>query len=184
MPVWALAALIFCLRIVDVTLGTVRTISVVRGYVVLSVVLGFFEVLVWITAISQVMMNFGSNPFLALAYSFGFAAGNATGIWVERKLCIGTVVLQLLTTRGSDIIADYLRERANWVVTFTGKEANGRGTMTYAICRKRDLRDIIEFAKRYDDGVVYVVKPLLESGPELRHPLPHATGWRSAFMRK
>jgi len=183
-PTWALALLIFCLRIIDVTLGTVRTITVVRGYIALSVVLGFFEVLVWITAISQVVVNLGSNPYLALAYSLGFAAGNATGIWVERKLCIGKVVLQLLTNGRSDEIAAYLRARGNWAVAFVGKEINGRGTMIFAICRKRDLKTIIEFAKKCDDGVVYVVEPLLESGPVPRQPLPFATGWSSALPRK
>jgi len=144
MPTWMVASLIFCLRIVDVTLGTARTITVVRGYVKLSVVFGFFEVLVWITAISQVVTNLDSNPFLVLAYSLGFAAGNATGIWVERKLCIGKVVLQLLTNGRSDEIAAFLRDRGNWSVAFMGKEVNGRGTMIFAICRKRDLRTILE----------------------------------------
>ena len=50
------ALLIFVLRVVDVTLGTIRTISMVNGRVLSSVILGFFEVLIWITVISGVMI--------------------------------------------------------------------------------------------------------------------------------
>jgi uncharacterized protein YebE (UPF0316 family) len=42
-PVWLLCLLIFVLRVCDVSLGTVRTVAIVKGHISLSVVLGFFE---------------------------------------------------------------------------------------------------------------------------------------------
>jgi uncharacterized protein YebE (UPF0316 family) len=52
LPLWAIALIIFGLRIFDVRLGTFRTISVVHGRVRLAVLLGFFEIAIWVTAIS------------------------------------------------------------------------------------------------------------------------------------
>ena len=86
LPAWALAGTIFLLRIIDVSLGTMRTITVVNGRLRLSVALGFFEVLVWVTAVSQVILRLRDHPILVLAYAAGFAAGNAVGILLERKL--------------------------------------------------------------------------------------------------
>ena len=54
-PIWLLAVIIFLLRTVDVSMGTVRTLAIVEGRLVASTALGFFEVLVWIVAISQVI---------------------------------------------------------------------------------------------------------------------------------
>jgi len=67
----------FGIRIVNVSIGTLRTITVVQGRLKLSVVLGFFEVLIWITALSQVLVGASTNPVLILAYAGGFAGGNA-----------------------------------------------------------------------------------------------------------
>ena len=97
-PVWLLCILIFCLRICDVTLGTVRTLSIVKGYLTLAVALGFFEVLIWILAVSQVITRINESIFLALSFAGGFAAGNAVGILVERRLAMGTSVVRILSS--------------------------------------------------------------------------------------
>lgn len=52
--VGVIAVLIFTLRVCDVSLGTLRTISVVNGRLALSVILGFCEILLWVTAVSHV----------------------------------------------------------------------------------------------------------------------------------
>ena len=89
MPIWLLALMIFFLRVIDVTMGTFRTLSVVQGHVKLSVVLGFLEVFIWIFAISQVITRIGEHPLLAFAFAGGFAAGNAVGITLERRIGLG-----------------------------------------------------------------------------------------------
>ena len=68
-PVWLLAPLIFGLRVVDVSIGTVRTLAIVEGKVKTSVVLGFFEVLVWLVAITQVVARLDESPLLPLVYA-------------------------------------------------------------------------------------------------------------------
>ena len=45
-------ALIVCGRICDVTLDTVRTVAVIRGRKHLAVLVGFFEVLIWIFVVA------------------------------------------------------------------------------------------------------------------------------------
>ena len=97
LPVWLLAVVVFSLRIVDVSLGTVRTIAVVQGWIKLSVVLGFFELLIWIAAVSQVIARVKEQPILMLAFAGGFAAGNAAGILLERVLALGTCVVRIVS---------------------------------------------------------------------------------------
>jgi uncharacterized protein YebE (UPF0316 family) len=89
LPPWLLALAIFSARIVDVSLGTLRTIVVFRGYPIVAAVLGFFEILVWLVAAGQVFQNLGAW-YLAIAYAGGFAAGNIVGMWFESKLAMGS----------------------------------------------------------------------------------------------
>ena len=63
-------ALIFLARMADVTLGTLRIIMVSRGLKNIAPIVGFFEVLIWLLAIRQIMMNLTEVSYF-LAYAGG-----------------------------------------------------------------------------------------------------------------
>jgi uncharacterized protein YebE (UPF0316 family) len=48
---------IFFARIIDVSLGTLRIIFVTKGMSRIAPLIGFFEVLIWLLAISRIMQN-------------------------------------------------------------------------------------------------------------------------------
>jgi len=188
MPVWALALLIFGLRIVDVSMGTVRTISVVMGMVRLSVIMGFMEVLIWVVAVSQVIAHIDQSPFLPLAYATGFATGNALGILIERRIALGVVVVRILSPDSGFEIADTLRSMGQVLTTFTGSGRNGPVTLIFITCNRKDLPDILQVAQQVDPKIFYTVEPAREWSGNLRsfHPATfhQATGWRSIIKKK
>jgi uncharacterized protein YebE (UPF0316 family) len=79
---------IFLLRIVDVSLATVRMLLSVRGQKLLVPLIGFFEVLIWLFAAGNAIRHL-SSPYHVIGYAGGFAAGTAVGLWVEEKLAFG-----------------------------------------------------------------------------------------------
>ncbi|MDH5805144.1 MAG: DUF5698 domain-containing protein [Gemmatimonadota bacterium] len=179
--VWIAGIVIFGLRIVDVSLGTVRTISVVNGRMGLSVALGFVEVLVWVTAISQVIGGVGQNPFLAVAYAGGFAAGNGVGIFLERRIAIGHCVLRIISTIEGPGVAHAIRDAGLVVTTFGGEGRDGPRTLLYTTCRRRDVDRIIARARKVDPNLFFVAERMSSTS---HLPLPHPTGWRTVFKKK
>ncbi|MBB3167258.1 DUF2179 domain-containing protein [Simiduia aestuariiviva] len=103
-----LCAAIFCARLTDVSLGTLRTLMVFRGYRALSALVGFFEVLLWILAASQVITHL-DQWYLAVAYAAGFAAGNYVGITLEAKLAMGRELVRVVTDNPETCLARALR---------------------------------------------------------------------------
>jgi uncharacterized protein YebE (UPF0316 family) len=186
-PVWLLCLVIFVLRICDVTLGTVRTVSIVKGYLTLAAALGFFEVLIWILAVSQVITRIEESIFLALAFAGGFAAGNAVGILVERRLAMGTSVVRILSSTHGRQIADALRAEGLDVALFNGEGPEGPVSLVYAVAPRRRARNVLQRARSIDPVLLYVSEPAHESfrGAAIRlRPVPHATGWRAVFKKK
>jgi uncharacterized protein YebE (UPF0316 family) len=182
MPVWALAAAIFGLRIVDVSLGTVRTIAVVHGKVPISVLIGFVEVLVWVTAVSQVIVHLRENPALPLAYAGGFAAGNAVGILLERRIAWGTVVVRMIASAGAVAIAQRLRSMGYEVTAFAGEGKEGPRTLLFTTCPRRNLARVVREAAALDGKLFYTVDRFSQAAQ--LGALPHATGWRAVFKKK
>jgi len=177
------AALIFALRIVDVSLGTIRTISLIHGRIATAVALGFFEVLIWIAVVSQVITGVGKNPVLLVAYAAGFAAGNGVGIVIERRLAIGVQLLQMISQKAGDEIAVAIRGQGQAVTVFTGEGRDGPVRMLLTTCQRRKVPGLIAEARRIDPDVFYVVEPVSDLRRNVRLAT-RPTGWRSVGKQK
>lgn len=182
MPVWTIGLLIFGLRVVDVSLGTLRTISTVHGRIPVSMIVGFVEILIWVTAISQVVLRIQEQAMLAVAYAGGFAVGNACGISLERRLALGTCVIRMISSREGSVLAGELRAIGQVVTTFRGEGRDGPRTLLFTVCPRRDLEQIVATAKAADPALFYTVERFTQA--DHATPLPDPTGWRAVLKRK
>ena len=78
---FVLPFLIFIARICDVSIGTIRIVMVAKGQKIIAPILGFFEVLIWLLAISRIFENL-DNWVCYFAYGAGFATGNYVGMFI------------------------------------------------------------------------------------------------------
>lgn len=141
--IWLLLPLmVFFARLMDVTLGTLRIIFISRGKRNVAPVLGFFEVFIWITIVSQIVSH-AHNMLAYVAYAAGFAVGNYVGMYIEGRLAIGTqVVLAIVQEHASPLIA-HLRASGFGVTAVDGSGANGAVKLIYTIVRRRCLNDVL-----------------------------------------
>src|SRR5262245_18470946 len=93
-----LPGLIFLAEMSVVTLSTLRIICISRGHRFLAPLLGFFEVVIWLFAIGQVMTNL-SNGWCFLASALGFTLGNYMGILLDKQLALGLLQVRVITRR-------------------------------------------------------------------------------------
>lgn len=149
--------MIFLAEMCVVTLGTLRIIFVSRGRKSLAAVLGFFEIVIWLFAISQVMQNLSDIACFA-AFAAGFTAGNYLGIKIEEKLAIGSVVLRTIWRRRADKLVDDLRAANFGVTTMDGEGATGPVQVVFTIITRRQLPEVVGIIKRFDPRAFYSVE--------------------------
>jgi len=157
LPFWVLALAVFLARMTDVTLGTMRMIAVVHGRSAVAVVLGFFEILIWITAVSGVIVMLPDYPLLVLSYALGFAAGNALGIALERRLAMGSCVITMVSEEGIEV-ADALRALGQRVTVVDGEGRDGPRQVVYVTAPRRAMKPLIAAAQSVDSDMFYVVQ--------------------------
>ncbi len=133
-----LPLLIFFARVLDVTLGTLRIIFISRGRRNLAPLLGFFEVLIWIVVIGQLVQHLHSVTAY-LSYAAGFAAGNFIGMWLEDRLALGTLMLRVIIPTEGQALARLVRQAGFGVTTVEGSGASGTVTLLYTVVKRRDL---------------------------------------------
>lgn len=144
-----LPGIIFLARLIDVALGTLRIIFVSRSMRKLAPLVGFFESLIWLFAISQIVMNL-SNVMSYFAFAAGFATGNFVGIYLENKLSIGLLSVRVVTTEdGSDLI-NYLREHNFGVTSVSATGVSGRVRLIISVIKRKDLDEYIGIVKQFN----------------------------------
>jgi uncharacterized protein YebE (UPF0316 family) len=152
-----LPILIFLARIADVSLGTVRVILVSQRLKYLAPVAGFFEVLIWILVIGQIMKNL-SSPICYVAYAGGFAAGNFIGILIAERLSLGTVLVRVIFPKQANGLIGRLRERRYGVTSIDGQGANGPVQILFTIVPRRDAYAVIELVKEANPQAFYSIE--------------------------
>src|SRR5579862_9896817 len=104
-----LPLLIFIARMCDVTLGTLRNVFIGKGLRRIVPLIGFFEVLIWLISVRQVM-NHLNNPICYIAFAAGYAMGTYVGLRIERRLALGIQVMRIITNQESSALVNALRE--------------------------------------------------------------------------
>lgn len=173
--------LIIFARIADVSLGTVRTVNVIQGRRGIAWLLGMFEMLIWVFAVSKVIQNL-QDPLYAVSYAFGFATGNLVGMALESWLALGNQVVQVFTREGKKI-ATQLRSEGFRVTSFTGEGRDGPIDMLFIEIPRKKTRDITLFVRNIDRHAFYTI------GDVRDRPLPYVhlqppTGWRAITKKK
>ncbi len=152
-----LPILIFLSRIIDVTIGTIRIIFVSRGKKNLAPILGFFEVMVWVMAISQIMQNL-NNFFCYFAYAAGFATGNYVGIIIEEKLAIGTLVVRVIMTKDEHQLKERLADAGFGVTAVDAEGKNGKVKIIYSIIKRKELQEAVRIIETCNSKTFYSVE--------------------------
>ncbi|NYT07717.1 MAG: DUF2179 domain-containing protein [Methanomicrobiales archaeon] len=154
-----LPLMIFFFRICDVSLGTLRVIFIARGLKYIAPVIGFFEVIIWLLAIGQVMSNV-TNVASYIAYGGGFAAGTFIGMKVEEKLRLGTVVVRVISPDDVTPLVSYLRQRSFGVTIADGEGSKGKVKIILSVIKRQDLDEVIRGVRDYLPKAFYSVEEI------------------------
>lgn len=152
-----LPLLIFLARVADVSLGTVRLIFISRGLKYLAPLVGFFEILIWLLAIGQIMKNL-SNPACYIAYAGGFAMGNFVGLWIAERLSLGIVLIRVVTKKAATELVGYLKSADYGVTIIDGHGATGQVKVVFTIVPRREVKRVVDLIKRFNPNAFYTVE--------------------------
>lgn len=154
-----LPVLILLAEVCVVTLGTLRIIFVARGNKIIAPLLGFFEILIWLFAISQILQNL-SDWACFFAFAFGFTLGNLFGIVIEKKLAIGTALVRIITHRNAAALVGRLRAARFGVTCVAGEGATGKVNIVMTVVKRKQLPDVIGLIETHQPNAFYAVDEL------------------------
>jgi len=154
-----LPLVIFSARICDVSLDTLRIIYVSRGLKVLAAVIGFFEVLIWLFAITQIFSNL-TNPLYYVTYAAGFAMGNYVGILIEERMALGTVVIRIITQKDAGELIQFLKTDGYGVTHIDAQGALGPVKIIFTIVKRKDIEHVLKIIGTCNPLAFYTIEDI------------------------
>ncbi|MBN1156799.1 DUF2179 domain-containing protein [Candidatus Woesearchaeota archaeon] len=149
--------LIFLARVIDVSIGTIRLIFISRGYKIYAPILGFFEILIWLAAITQIMRNL-TNVECYLAYAAGFATGTYVGIVLEEKISFGKVIMRIMTGRDAKPLLENLRKEEFTVTTMGAQGPDDDVNIILSAMDRKSVTKAVGIIKKFNPNAFYSVE--------------------------
>jgi uncharacterized protein YebE (UPF0316 family) len=173
-----LPLLVFLAELCVVTLGTMRIIFVSRGMKVLAPILGIFEISIWLFAIGQIMQNL-SNLGCYLGFAAGFTIGNFCGVFIERKLAIGTALVRIITNKEPGELIKGLQAAQYGVTSLDAQGSTGPVTVILTVVKRKELAAVLDIVKRFDPRAFYSVDEIQSAAAGI---FPAARGRAKAIL--
>ncbi len=163
--------LIFVAKLVEVSLATLRNVLIVRGEKVKGSIIAFFESLIWVIVVSNVLQTITEDPFKVVTYCLAFALGNYCGVILENKLAIGMACIQAVVGGNqTEEVSRQMREQGFGVTTVPGEGKDGPVNVLMIFIKRKCQPEAINLLKSICPGALITVN-------DVRH-------MRNGYMRK
>lgn len=157
-----LPLVVFLARIADVSLGTLRINFVARGFKFRASLIGFIEVLIWITIVAQIVREVHSWANI-LAFAGGFATGTYVGMRIEEHLAIGNVWVRVISPLNPGPLVTALRADGYGVTLLDAQGANGPTTILLILARRSHLDGVLGQIQAFLPDAFYTVEDVRDT---------------------
>jgi uncharacterized protein YebE (UPF0316 family) len=154
-----LPMIIFMARTCDVTLATLRNIFIARHIRKIVPLLGFFEVLIWLVAVSQTINNL-HNLACYIGFAGGYSMGIFVGITIEEKLALGKQVVRIITNQEPSGLVSALTRENLGVTILDGQGAKGPVKVIFTTLKRKDVALVDDLIRQHTPNAFYTVEDI------------------------
>ncbi len=156
MNILILCIKIFFVRIIDVSLGTFRTIITVKGKAFFASLIGFIEVFVWFVIAREALNTDINSIWIAISYSLGFATGTYLGSIISNNFIEGTLNVEIVTSNKN--MVDTIRNNGYGVsvINVSGRDEKDKYMLLISI-KNKSLKHLRNLARKIDKNSFFIV---------------------------
>jgi uncharacterized protein YebE (UPF0316 family) len=153
---------IFTGGMVYVALATLRNVFIARNLRKIVPLVGFVEVLVWLTAVSSTIKNLNN-----IACYFSFAAGYSMGIYIglaiEARLALGLQVIRIITNQDPTELLNALRNANMGTTMLDGSGSKGPVKVIFTTVKRKDVQQVSDIITLHNPNAFYTVEDIRQA---------------------
>lgn len=159
MVVFLLCLKIFLARICDVSVGTFRTMLIVKGKNFTATLAAFAEVLIWFLIAKEALNTEIDSIFIPISYASGYAAGTYIGTLLSKVLIDGIVGVQAVINKYDEKIVKEIRTKGYGVsiIPLECQNSEDKKVMLYIQINKKELDNLTNLLKSLSKDAFIIV---------------------------
>lgn len=148
---------IFFARLLDVSLGTIRTIYTIKGKNALASFIGFIEVTVWFLVVKEALNTSNSSWWIVISYALGFSLGTYLGGEISNFFTKTKLSVQVITSKPGKYMVSEIRKKGYAVSVLKVEGNNGNKLMLFIEIDGYKLGKLQKIVKELDNDAFIVV---------------------------
>ena len=138
---------IFLCRLIDVSIGTIKTMYIVKGNKIVSSILSFFEIIIWLFASRTALTSNTVNIYILISYALGYTTGTLLGIIINEKFIKSIYMLEIVSNK---IDYDEIKNNKYGITKINNN--------TYHICAtKKKYKELLDILQKMDNKAFIIV---------------------------
>lgn len=148
---------IFVARLIDVSLGTFRTINTVKGRNFIAALIGLVEISVWFLVVKEALNTDDNSYFIVLSYALGFSVGTYIGGRISGIFIKSNFEVQIILTSKNDKLINKLRSNGYGLTIIDAKGNNNSKYMLYIQIKDKSLSKLKSLIRKDDPKALIAV---------------------------
>ncbi len=140
---------VFFARFVDVSLGTVKMMFIVKGRKLISTIIAFVEIIIWFIAAKEAITTSQSSIIVILSYALGYATGTYVGTIINEKFISGVLLLQVISSVLGKKEIEKIKKHQYGV---SAVETIDKKLMLFISVEKKQVKECMEYIKSLDQN--------------------------------
>lgn len=148
---------IFFARLIDVSLGTFRTINTVKGRDFIAALIGIVEITVWFLVVKEALNTDNNSVWIIFSYAMGFSVGTYIGGKISKVFIKSNLEVQVILSSKDDEIVKKVRDNGYGVTAIEVKGSKDTRYMLYIQIRDNTLEKLKKLIRRLDNKAFIVI---------------------------
>jgi uncharacterized protein YebE (UPF0316 family) len=148
---------VFLAPIVQVSLMTMRTIFIARGMRWLATFSSFFEMSIWLFAMTQLLSAMNDWQSRTI-YAACFASGVFLGSTLEERLSLGVVIVRMVVQQNTEQLIHSISTAGFGVTQTRAEGAFGQGMLLLSVVQRKRAEELISIIEKSNPLAFYWVE--------------------------
>ena len=148
---------IFFARLIDVSLGTLRTINTVKGRELVAALIGLVEITVWFLIVKEALNTDNNSIWIVISYALGFSVGTYIGGKISKRFIKSNLEVQVILSSRDDSVVNKIREEGYAVTAIEVNGSKNEKYMLYIQIKDQSFEHLKNIIKKLDKKAFIVV---------------------------
>lgn len=151
---------IFLARIIDVTLGTIRTVYTVKGKTLFAGIIAFFELFIWFLIAKEALNTELQSIWIVVSYAGGYATGTIIGTFISNTVINSLISVEVITSKATKENVAKIRKEGYGVsiVETVDSFKNQKNNILFITLNSRNLEQLKKIIAEIDQEAFIVIK--------------------------